>query len=136
MRFFNRVSVDDGFNGMGLGDEAERLTTRLGGNRIMLMGNHGVMAVGETIARAFDELYYFERACKTYITALSTGRPLRIVSDETAEKTALQWEEYMDRIGLCEAHLSEIRAILDREEPDYAGLRHDLAGQRTRHAEA
>ena len=119
MRFFNRVSLDDGFGGMGLGDEAERLTTRLGENRILLMGNHGVMAVGETVARAFDELYYFERACEIYINALQTGRPLRIVSDDVAETTARQWEDYMDRIGLCDAHLREIRAILDREEPDY-----------------
>jgi len=119
MRFFNRVSIDSGFDGMGLGDEAERLTTVLGDNTILLMGNHGVMAVGETIAKAFDDLYYFERACETYITALMTGKPLRIVSDEVAEKTARQWQDYIHRVGLGEAFLSEIRVILDREEPDY-----------------
>jgi ribulose-5-phosphate 4-epimerase/fuculose-1-phosphate aldolase len=119
MRFFDRVSIDTGFDGMGLGEEAERLTTTLGNNRILIMGNHGVMAVGESIARAFDELYYFERACETYILALTTGKPLRIISDEVAEKTAQQWEDYVDRIGLAAAHLRELRTILDREEPDY-----------------
>jgi ribulose-5-phosphate 4-epimerase/fuculose-1-phosphate aldolase len=119
MRFFNRVSVDDGFDGMGLGDEAERLSTTLGNNRILIMGNHGVMAVGESIARAFDELYYFERACETYITALMTSKPLRMVSAEVAEKTAQQWEDYVTRIGLADVHLRELREILDREEPDY-----------------
>jgi ribulose-5-phosphate 4-epimerase/fuculose-1-phosphate aldolase len=119
MRFFNRVSIDDGFDGMGLGDEAERLSTTLGNNNILLMGNHGVMAVGETIGKAFDELYYFERACETYITALMTRIPLRIVSDAVAEKTAQQWQDYIHRVGLSEAFLSEIRVILDREEPDY-----------------
>ena len=119
MRFFNRVSIDNGFDGMGLGDEAERLTTTLGDNSILIMGNHGVMAVGETIAKAFDELYYFERACETYITALMTGKPLRVVSDAVAEKTAQQWQDYIHRVGLGAAFLSEIRVILDREEPDY-----------------
>jgi len=119
MRFFRRVSVDDGFCGMGLGDEAERLTTTLGDNRVLLMGNHGVMTVGETVAHAFDELYYFERACETCVTALATGKPLRIVSDEVAEKTAQQWEDYVQRVGLADAHLRELRKILDREEPDY-----------------
>lgn len=119
MRYFNRVAVDDGFDGMGLGDEAERLTTTLADNRILIMGNHGVMAVGNSIARAFDELFYFERACQTYITALMTGKPLRIASDAVAEKTAGQWEDYMDKVGFCDAHLREIREILDREEPDY-----------------
>ena len=119
MRYFNRVSTDTGFDGMGLGDEAERLTTTLGGNRVLVMGNHGVMVVGDTIARAFDELYYFERACSNYITALMTGKPLRVVSDEVAEKTAQQWDHYVNGTRYADAHLAEVREILDREEPDY-----------------
>ena len=119
MRYFNRVSVDNGFDGMGLGDEAERLTTTLGSNRVLIMGNHGVMVVGETIAKAFDDLYYFERACCTYVTALATGKPLRIVSDEVAEKTAGQWDDYVNHSRFAECHLREVREILDREEPEY-----------------
>ncbi len=119
MRFFDRIALDDGFDGMGLGDEAERLTTTLGSKRVLIMGNHGVMVVGDTVARAFDELYYFERACETYLTALASGKPLRVVSDAVAEKTAQQWEDYLDRVGIGDAHLREIHAILEREEPDY-----------------
>ena len=48
-----------------------------------------------------------------------TGIPLRIVSDAVAEKTAQQWQDYIHRVGLSDAFLSEIRVILDREEPDY-----------------
>jgi ribulose-5-phosphate 4-epimerase/fuculose-1-phosphate aldolase len=119
MRFFNRVSLDSGFDGMGLGDEAERLTKTLGDNRVLIMGNHGIMVVGETIAKAFDELYYFERACSNYITALMTGKPLRIVSDAGAEKTAQQWDDYINKSRYADVHLQEVREILDREEPDY-----------------
>ena len=119
MRFFNRVSIDTGFDGMGLGDEAERLSTTLGDNSILLMGNHGFMAVGDTIAKAFDNLYYFERACETYITALMTGIPLRQVSAAIAEKTAQQWQEYIDKVGSGKAFFDEIRVILDRDEADY-----------------
>ncbi len=119
MRFFNRISVDDGFDGMGLGDEAERLTATLGANRVLIMGNHGVMVVGDSIAKAFDDLYYFERACCTYVTALSTGIPLRLASDRVAEKTAGQWDDYVNKSRFADIHLREIREILDREEPDY-----------------
>ena len=104
---------------MGLGDEAERLTTTMGDNHVLIMGNHGVMVVGDTIARAYDELYYFERACSNYTTALMTGKPLRVVSDEVAEKTAKQWDYYTQDTRYAEVHLSESREILDREEPDY-----------------
>ena len=60
-----------------------------------------------------------ERTCETYITALMTGKPLRVVADEVAEKTAQQWEDYVNRTGLADMHLRELREILDREEPDY-----------------
>ncbi len=119
MRYFNRVSLDTGFDGMGLGDEAERLTSTMGDNRVLIMGNHGVMVIGNTIARAFDELYYFERASSTYISALMTGKPLRIVSDIIAEKTAQQWDHFINKTRYTESHLREVREILDREEPDY-----------------
>lgn len=120
MRFFNRVAIDDGFDGMGLGEEGERLSGMLGDNRVLVMGSHGVMVVGETIARTFDELFYFERACENYIVALATGKPLRVASDAVAEKTAQQWEDICaDGVGFSDAHLQQIREILDREEPDY-----------------
>ncbi len=115
MRFFNRVSVDGGFDGMGVGDEAERLATTLGDNRVLMMGNHGVLTLARTIAQAFDEMYYFERSARNYITALQTGKPLSIVNDEVAEKTAQQWEAF-DNSAL---HLQQVREILDSEGADY-----------------
>lgn len=117
MRYYNRYVVDPGFDGMGIGDEGERLSTLLQDLNVLVMGNHGVMVVGETVADAFDDLYYFERACETYITAVSTGLELNVVSDAVAEKTAWQWENYPD---LRASHLREVRAILDEQEPDYA----------------
>lgn len=118
MRFFGRIAIDDGFDGMGLGDEAERVATLIGDKPILLMGNHGVMVVGETIAAAFDELYYFERACQTLITALMTGRPLRVASDEVASKTMRQWLECPESADM---HLAELKATLDAENSDYRG---------------
>lgn len=116
MRFFNRVAVDDGFDGMGLGDEAERLATCLGNHSILMMGQHGVLVVGETVGECFDNIYYFERAAETYVMALQTGKPINIASDTVAEKTAQQWDDY-DDTGM---HLRAIREVLDAEEPGYA----------------
>jgi ribulose-5-phosphate 4-epimerase/fuculose-1-phosphate aldolase len=115
-RFFNRVAVDDEFNGLGLGEEGDRLAACIGDRSVLLMGNHGVIVVGESIAQAFDSLYYFERACETYIAVLNTGKSAAIMDDSIAEKTAQQWENYS---GFAEVHLREVREILDREEPDY-----------------
>ena len=116
MRFWGRITIDEDFDGMGLDDEAERIARLVGDKPILLMRNHGVMAIGETVARAFDDLYYFERACSTYITALQTGRELGIVSGRVAAKTAQQWRDYPD---LSEDHFRELQEILDREDPSF-----------------
>jgi len=116
MRFFNRVAIDHGFDGMGLGEEAERLAGCLGNHSMLMMGQHGVMATAPTVAEAFDAIYYFEKAAETYITALSTGAALNVATPTVAEKTARQWEEYA---SFAQKHLDAICAVLDDEEPDF-----------------
>jgi ribulose-5-phosphate 4-epimerase/fuculose-1-phosphate aldolase len=117
--FYNRQVVDEHFGGMAFEEEGARCAALLSDPKIttMIMGNHGVLVIGATVAETFNRLYYFERAAETYIRALQTGRPLRYLPDAVAEKTAREWEAYP---GFAEAHLSELRAILDAEEPDYA----------------
>ena len=118
-RFYNRVVVDEGYGGMAFEEEGERCARLLDDplRRVMVMGNHGVLAIGQSVAQAFDELYYFERAAKTVITAYMTGRPLRVLSPEVAEHTARQWEKYPG--PSAERHLADLNRILEREEPDY-----------------
>jgi ribulose-5-phosphate 4-epimerase/fuculose-1-phosphate aldolase len=118
--FHNRHVVDDHFGGMAFEAEGARCAAMLADPKVfaMVMGNHGVLIIGATVAEAFNRLYYFERAAETYIRALQTGQPLRVLPDEIAEKTARDWESYP---GFAEAHLRELRAILDVEDPGYAG---------------
>ena len=118
--FHNRHVVDDHFGGMAFESEGARCAAMLADPKVfaMVMGNHGVLIIGATVAEAFNRLYYFERAAETYIRALQTGQPLRFLSEEIAEKTAREWESYP---GFADAHLSELRAILDTDDPGYAG---------------
>ncbi|WP_322245943.1 class II aldolase and adducin N-terminal domain-containing protein [Tabrizicola sp.] len=117
--FHNRQVIDDQYGGMAFEQEGARCAQLLADPKIttMIMGNHGVLVIGRTVAETFNRLYYFERAAETYIRALQTGRPLRFLSEEVAEKTAREWEAYP---GFANAHLSELRAILDVEDPAYA----------------
>lgn len=115
-RFFNRLAWDNGFDGMGIGDEGVRLSGLLGNRRVMMMGNHGVMSAAETPGLAWDLIYYLERACRTYMTALASGRPLSVLDPHTAEKTARQWEDYDLE---SHHHMAAIRTVLDREGADY-----------------
>lgn len=117
--FFNRIVVDDAYGGLAFEEEGERCAELFADPRIkvMVMGNHGVLVIGDTVAETFNRLYYFERACETYIKALWTGRPLRVLSDEIAEKTARELEDYPEQGA---RHLGELKALLDQEGSDYA----------------
>ena len=117
--FFNKTIVDANYGGLAFDDEAERCASALNdpSKKVMIMGNHGVMVMGDTIAETFNRLYYFERAAETYIKALQTGRSLRILSDSVAEKVARENDEYE---GFAERHLQNLMLILDKEGSDYA----------------
>jgi len=115
-RFYNRLVIDEDFGGMAFEEEGERCCRLLGEKRIMIMGNHGLLVTAPSVAQAYDDLYYFEKAAKNYIKALMTRRPLRVLSDEIAEKTARQLETSPNA---ADCHFSELMAILDATEPDY-----------------
>jgi ribulose-5-phosphate 4-epimerase/fuculose-1-phosphate aldolase len=78
-RFYERVAIDNAYGGIAdEREEGERLANILGNRSIMILGNHGVLVTGDSIARAFDDLYFLERAAQTVLLAYSTGRPLNI----------------------------------------------------------
>ena len=68
--------------------ESNKIAACIGNRQIMLLANHGILTAGQTVAQAFDDIYYFKKACETYITALSTHKELKVASPEVAEKTA------------------------------------------------
>jgi ribulose-5-phosphate 4-epimerase/fuculose-1-phosphate aldolase len=117
-RFHRRVAYDRHYAGLALDDhEGERVAKLLGDDHdILFLGNHGVIVIGETVAMAFDELYYLERAAELQVLAMSTGRPLDVVDDETAALACRQWRDYPE---VADQHFAAIREILDEDCPDY-----------------
>ena len=82
----------------------------------MIMGNHGLLVIGEDVADTFNRLYYFELAAETYIKALWTGKPLRVMPDRIAEKTAKELANYPDQSKIF---FQELKSILDEEDPTF-----------------
>lgn len=116
--FFRRQVVDANYGGLAFEEEGERCSALLADPKVqvMIMGNHGILVLGDTVAEAFNRMYYFERAAETYIKALWTGRPLRQLSDAVAERVADEMDHYP---GQADRHLAELKAILDEQEPAY-----------------
>jgi ribulose-5-phosphate 4-epimerase/fuculose-1-phosphate aldolase len=117
-RYFNRIAYDMNYGGIAdSAAEGDRLAAALGNRNTMLMGQHGVLVVGETVADAFDRLYYLERACQTLVLAYSTGQALNVMAAELAEATARGWEDYPE---MAQSHFEELKQGLDIKDPSYA----------------
>ncbi|TNF59437.1 MAG: hypothetical protein EP307_10440 [Rhodobacteraceae bacterium] len=117
--FYDRIVIDDHYGGLAFEEEGARCAALFDDPRkkVMVMGNHGVLVIGQSVAETFNRLYYFERAAETYIRALQTGQKLRVLPHDVAEKTARELEAYPEQDV---RHLAELKAILDAEGSDYA----------------
>ncbi|HRI17776.1 MAG TPA: aldolase [Burkholderiaceae bacterium] len=91
MRFFGRLAIDDAYNGLALDEaEGERIARSMTGKDVGFLANHGVIVCGSTVAHAYDDLYYLERACMHQVLAQSGGRPLASASAALAARVAAQ----------------------------------------------
>jgi ribulose-5-phosphate 4-epimerase/fuculose-1-phosphate aldolase len=86
------------------------------GVRVVLLRNHGVLVVGETVARAWWDLYFFERAAMVQVLAGSSGGTLAPMADAVAAEAADQFEEEREDAPITWA---AVRRRLDRELPGY-----------------
>ena len=119
LRFHDDIAYDDTYSGLVV-DEAEgdRLARVLGAKRVLFLANHGVIAVGPTVAEAFDLLYYLERACRLQVLARMMGGKRRAVRPEVVERTYRLMRA--DAPQYAGAHFGALKRILDREEPGYS----------------
>jgi len=98
-------------------DEGSRIGEAVGDDTwVVILENHGVLAIGETVAEAWHRLYFLERACQVQVLAQSTGRPLIQVSEELAARTAGQAAADANNPPTL---FAAVRRQLDRESPGY-----------------
>ena len=74
--------------------------------------------VGATVAQAFDDLYYLERACEVQVLAMSTGRPLKRIGDNMAGSVFSCWSGKDG--SYARTHFAALKQVLDAEDPGYA----------------
>lgn len=117
MRFHNRLAYHD-YEGVALDlDEQQRLQADLGHRNALILRNHGLLTCGESVADAFDTMYFLERACQAQIGALSGGARVLVAPEAVAEKVARQFER-PDRVSRTK-HWDACLRLLDRGDTSY-----------------
>ena len=98
-------------------DERARINKDLGGNRAMIMHNHGLLTVGRTAREAFVLMKYLLNAAEIQLKMEATGAELLEVPPEVCEKTAEQYEHH-DR-GRGSADWPAYLRLLDKIDRSY-----------------
>ena len=119
LRFYGRVAYERAYNGLALdAAEGDRMAASVRDADVVFLANHGVIVCGPSVAYAFDDLYYLERACELQLLGQASGRPLKIVPQEIAAATRAQMDAERQQ---SELHLAALKRILDKQQPGWRG---------------
>lgn len=115
---FDRVAYHD-YEGVALDlQERKSLVEDLGDADVMLLRNHGALAVGRTVGEAFNSLYRLEKACVAQLLAQGANDEILLPPPEVQEKTRHMYRRGVRRVvGLLE--WPAMRRLADRVDPSY-----------------
>ena len=118
-----QIAYDDEYTGPALEpEEGKRLAKVIGDKTVLFMANHGITTVGNTVADAYDRLYYIERAAQVQIYAMWTGQPLKKLPEHVVEKTKrdIGGTRLYEGTTPAQRHFDALKRMLDCREPNYA----------------
>ncbi len=108
-----------GYEGVAFRDEEKpRLQADLGHANFLMLRNHGLLTVGNTIADAFLAMYIFENTCQIQVAA-QAGGALTEVNPLIVQGVAEAMRVQTSGMGGAFAWPALIRK-LDRQDPGYA----------------
>jgi len=102
-----------------LEDEKPRLVRDLGRNSLLILRNHGLLSVGETVADAFVNMYVLEAACMIQLRAQAGGSELIEIAPRLIEGAAAQSRQVTRGVGAGALAWPALLRKLDRLDPSW-----------------
>jgi ribulose-5-phosphate 4-epimerase/fuculose-1-phosphate aldolase len=102
-------------------DEQERLVRDLGSKHIMILRNHGTLAVGDCCASTFSRIYFLERASTMQVRALAgrINQPPQGIPQKVAEQIAMMRADPNNIDAHRQLYWTALLRKLDRMDPSY-----------------
>jgi ribulose-5-phosphate 4-epimerase/fuculose-1-phosphate aldolase len=106
-------------------DEQKRLVENLGDSEVMILRNHGLLSVGQTIGQAFSNIYRLEKACQTQLLAMACNAEISVPPQDVIARSNAQLavSPTPDARGRKRPHGSmewpALRRMLDRRDTSY-----------------
>jgi ribulose-5-phosphate 4-epimerase/fuculose-1-phosphate aldolase len=118
MMFYNRVGYHD-FEGIAVDlDERGRLARNLGTHKALVMRNHGLLTCGHSIGEAVVMMHNLISSAEVQARVEATGQDICIPPPDVCEKTAQQFETFIER-DHCEPQWQAIMRWLDRRDASF-----------------
>ncbi|MHA6910565.1 class II aldolase/adducin family protein [Ralstonia pseudosolanacearum] len=117
--FYEDHALYDDFGGVVVElDEGQRIARALGGNKAVILQNHGLLTVGKTVDEAAWWFITLERSCQVQLlaeaAAARTSEPLRLISEAAARQA-------YSIVGTAQAgwfQFQPLYARIVKEQPD------------------
>ena len=118
LKFYGNLAYHT-YEGIALSmHERERLVADMGPHKAMILRNHGLLAAGDSVAAAFHEIYFLERACQAQIQAMSAGVALNIPDEAVCRHTAAQFgREGIE--GIIDLAWQAALSLIDEQRADW-----------------
>ena len=107
------------YEGPGVLEEREAVGLSCAKANCVILRNHGLLTMGETIPMAFKRMYYLELACQIQSSAVASGEPLLLIRDDVIEATAKLHESRRSSGEYGALEWESLLRMLDRQGADY-----------------
>ncbi len=123
MRYQGHMGVHD-YEGVAIDtDERSRLIADIGPHKTLILRNHGVLTVGESVPEAFILMYYFEKAARVQLmaqAAIGGGAHLALPPQAISDKASSQFNDHHGDIQAAGSReWPAFIRLLDRIDPSY-----------------
>lgn len=112
--FYESHALYDGYTGVVVdSDEGRRIATALGGHKAVILRNHGLLTVGDSVDAAAWWFLTMERSCQVQLSARAAGRPILI-----GHKQAVATREQLGSDLVAWINYQSLWQDISRSEPD------------------
>ncbi|MBM7169686.1 class II aldolase/adducin family protein [Streptomyces sp. G44] len=112
--FYESHALYDGYTGVVVdAEEGRRIATALGGHKAVILRNHGLLTVGDSVDAAAWWFLSMERSCQVQLSARAAGRPVLI-----GHKQAVRTREQLGGDLVAWISYQSLWQDISRSEPD------------------
>lgn len=107
------------YGGPGTLEEREEVGASCAKANNIIMRNHGLLTLGETIPQAFKRMYYLEQSCQIQTAAQALNEPLITIRKDVQQATFEMIDKNQGQPEYGEFEWESLLRMLDRQGVDY-----------------